>query len=100
MISIDGNKVATFPIEHRIEQQLRVTGVCVFAAPDAAGVDELHVVIESRTPVPAPALSWLAAAFATFASVRVHRMDALPRNDMGKVERLALRRALALDLQS
>ena len=52
VVNILGDKVAVGPIEEALQQQLRVTGVCVFSMPDETGEEIIHVTIEA-----APALA-------------------------------------------
>jgi acyl-coenzyme A synthetase/AMP-(fatty) acid ligase len=94
VIAIEGDKVATGPIEERLERELGVTGVCILATPDADGNDEIHVVVESATAVGTADAARVARTFAGFSKVEFHIVDKLPRNHMGKLDRVALRRRL------
>ncbi|PZO50314.1 MAG: hypothetical protein DCF16_13180 [Alphaproteobacteria bacterium] len=96
VISINGDKHSTLPYEQALERKLAVTGAAILSAPNERGEDELHVALESfdQTLVQqAPAVS---AMFPTFRRVHVRIVAQLPRNHMGKIDRLALRAVLGL----
>jgi len=99
VINIMGNKVSPAPIEERLRDALGVDGVCLFSMPDAAGEEQIHVVIESPAPPDVAGLApILAAHLRGFPSARVHHVRRLPRNHMGKLLRQAARaQALASD---
>ena len=55
---------------------------------DDGGEEQAHLVIESETPIsPARLNPAVRRELADFASVRVHFVESLPRNAMGKVLR-------------
>jgi acyl-coenzyme A synthetase/AMP-(fatty) acid ligase len=95
VINIDGGKVAVEPIEAALQNRLDADAVCVFATPNAAGTEELHVAIESRRKIAqatlAPALQ---AELKGYPHARVHFVSAIPRNAPAKIDRAALKRLL------
>jgi acyl-CoA synthetase (AMP-forming)/AMP-acid ligase II len=95
VISVNGDKVATAAIERVLEREFAARAVCVFATPDESGGDELHVVVETVAPVKSAGASRLAARFPSFAAVRLHAVARMPRNDMGKIDRLEVQRQVA-----
>jgi acyl-coenzyme A synthetase/AMP-(fatty) acid ligase len=96
VINLGGSKYPTTPIETALQERLGVKAVCVFSAPTADG-EAVHVAIEPGAAlVTAGALkAALEAAMPPMRTqVRVHKVEALPRNHMGKVDRAALKRQL------
>jgi acyl-coenzyme A synthetase/AMP-(fatty) acid ligase len=92
VINLRGNKVSPGPIEDSLRQALGVTGVCLYSMQDAAGDEEIHVVIEAAAPAPMDRLTAaLRAELRDVAAVQVRYVTALPRNAMGKVMRDAVR---------
>jgi acyl-coenzyme A synthetase/AMP-(fatty) acid ligase len=100
VINVRGNKISPAPIEDRLGELLGVSGICLFSMHNDSGEEEIHVVIETPTPIDSERLI---AAFKQelrgFHRVRVHFAAALPRNEMGKVLRQAVR-AQAIASQS
>jgi acyl-coenzyme A synthetase/AMP-(fatty) acid ligase len=95
VINVLGDKIATQPFELALQDALGVEGVCLVSEQGAEGGEELHVIVETATPIDAATLR--DAALATlhgFADARFHFIDRFPRNHMGKVERFKLRKAL------
>jgi acyl-coenzyme A synthetase/AMP-(fatty) acid ligase len=97
VVNVLGNKVATAPIERALEDRLGVEGVCIVSIPGDEPDDEIHVVIEAKRR---PTLAELDAAgrielgLIARVPVKVDFIDELPRNDMGKVQRLVLKQRL------
>ncbi len=92
VINVRGDKISPAPIEDRLGELLGVSGICLFSMPDDSGEEVIHVVVESPTPIDSERLI---AAFKQelrgFKQVRGHYVAALPRNEMGKVLRPAVR---------
>jgi len=89
-----GFKIATGPIERALQDLLGAEGVCVFTQQDG-DTEDVHVAIQSRVPVDRDTLAAFARRELTaFPRVRFHVVRELPRNAMGKVKRLDLRRQL------
>ncbi len=92
-LNIGGEKFSPVPIEQRLKEALPVSDICLFSMPDAAGEEELHVILESEAPVPADVLAAaVKAELRGFVRARVHYAKVLPRNDMGKVIRAQARK--------
>jgi acyl-coenzyme A synthetase/AMP-(fatty) acid ligase len=86
-----GEKIATTPIEQDLQTALGSTGVALFATPNAArGEDDFHIAIEAQTPPNAQMLSLLIKKL-PIPHAHVHVLEMLPRNAMGKIDRIALR---------
>jgi acyl-coenzyme A synthetase/AMP-(fatty) acid ligase len=95
VINALGTKIATGPIEQKLADRYGAEGVCVFAAPNAAGEDEVHVVIQSAAPIDARLMEPHARELrGLFHAVHFHRVAQLPRNHMGKVQRMVLRQQI------
>lgn len=90
-----GDKIATAPHEQKIQELLGVRGVCIFSVPNAAtGIDDVGVALECETDFTPEHLT-KALGQTPFARARVHQLRQLPRNHMGKIDRIALRAMLA-----
>ncbi len=96
IVNVFGDKVAAGPIEAALQEKFALTGVCVVSMPDEDGQEIVHVAIESATRFDPSALAAaLAEAFRGTVPARIHYVDALPRNGMGKIERATLRDRIA-----
>jgi acyl-CoA synthetase (AMP-forming)/AMP-acid ligase II len=92
VINVKGQKISPEPLELALREQLAVRGVCLFSMPDAAGEEEIHVIIEAPAPVaPERLAAVLSQALTGFPHAQVHYTAALPRNAMGKLLRPAAR---------
>jgi acyl-CoA synthetase (AMP-forming)/AMP-acid ligase II len=93
VINLDGDKVATAPIEAALQDRLGAGGVCVFSMPAADAGEQIHIAIETRHPIDQAQLAAaIAAHFPRFRGAHVHLVAALPRGQGGKVDRGALKR--------
>jgi 2,3-dihydroxybenzoate-AMP ligase len=92
VINMNGHKISPAPIEDNLREALGVSGVCLFSMQDDHGEEEVHVVIEARTPIDAERLgATLRRELTGFPRACVRYVTALPRNSMGKVLRAAVR---------
>jgi acyl-coenzyme A synthetase/AMP-(fatty) acid ligase len=88
VINVRGHKISPEPIELALREALEVTGVCLFSMPDAAGEEEIHVIIETPAAIEARRLSAaLRQSLTGFPHAQVHYTTRLPRNAMGKLLR-------------
>jgi acyl-CoA synthetase (AMP-forming)/AMP-acid ligase II len=97
VINVKGNKIWPAPIEERVREALSVSGVCLLSAPNRAGDEELHLVIEAPTPLdPGIVAAVLPSELrkAGLGTVHITHTPALPRNAMGKVVRDSLTAAV------
>lgn len=97
VISINGDKHSTLPIEQEVQRRLNIEAAAIIAAPNARGDDEIYVALESADPALASTADWIPGLFPGFAQVHVRVITKLPRNHMGKIDRFALRRTLGVD---
>ena len=94
VINIRGEKISPASIEDRLGELFGVSGVCLFSTQNDSGEEEIHVVIETPTPIDSGQLT---AAFDQVQELRgfqlghVHQVAALARNPIGKVLRQAVR---------
>jgi acyl-coenzyme A synthetase/AMP-(fatty) acid ligase len=96
VINVMGDKYGTLPIETGLQARLGAQAVHVFshAGPDG---EVVHVVIQPGEPISAEALkAALLETLPRMRAVRVHRVDSFPRNNMGKIERVALKAQLGI----
>lgn len=96
VISINGDKHSTLPFEQALERKFSVTAAAVLSAPNARGDDEIHVALESNDQSLASQTGVVASMFSMFDRVHLRVFETLPRNHMGKIDRLALRGMLGL----
>jgi acyl-coenzyme A synthetase/AMP-(fatty) acid ligase len=96
VISINGDKHSTLPFERALERRFSVSGAAVLSAPNKDGEDEVHVVLETTERQLTAEAASLSAMFPVFSRVHVSVLDALPRNHMGKIDRMQLRKLLGL----
>jgi acyl-CoA synthetase (AMP-forming)/AMP-acid ligase II len=95
VINVDGDKVATAPIEAALQDRLGAEGVCVFSLQGDDAGEDVHIAIQSRRPIGRDELAGaLRGHLPRFTRADVHFVAALPRNAAGKVDRRALRRQI------
>ncbi len=99
VLNVKGEKIAVAPLEQRIQQTLEVDEVCVFSGLNAAGQNELVIVIESDSEPPKEKLDSISGEFGSrefgeFDNVRFSVLREFPRAEAGtaKVLRAALRK--------
>ena len=92
VINVQGQKISPAPIEDRLSELFGVSGVCLFSMQNDSGEEEIHVVVETSTPIDSERLiAALNQELHRFHRGCVHYVTALPRNQMGKVLRQAVR---------
>jgi acyl-coenzyme A synthetase/AMP-(fatty) acid ligase len=95
VINFMGAKVAVAPIELALQERLAADEVCVFTMQSEGADEDLHIAIQARARLSREELTTIARGeLKPFPSVYFHYLDEFPRNDMGKVERLVLKRRL------
>jgi len=95
VINLAGEKISPVPIEEALETQLGVPGIAVFGVSGNRITDDLHVVIESSTPLDESRLETARKdVLRNFLAVHFHYRDSLPRTDLGKLQRQNLRRMI------
>jgi acyl-coenzyme A synthetase/AMP-(fatty) acid ligase len=95
VLNVMGDKLPAAPIEQALEEALGVSAVCALSEQDADQAEALHIVIETPGPIEDARLRAASDAHLRgFPHAHFHFIDALPRNAMGKIERLTLKRRL------
>ena len=95
VINVQGHKRPSGPLEQELQDHLGAEGVCVFSSSDDQAEEVLHIVIQPIRPVTKSQLEAIGRELLkVYGRVRFHMVERMPRNHMGKVQRLALRRQL------
>lgn len=95
VLNMMGNKRPSGPYEVALQDALGLEGVCLMSEQGANGDEQLHVILESATPIDEETLRRAALAHLRgFPAARFHFVDRFPRNAMGKVERFKLKQRL------
>jgi acyl-CoA synthetase (AMP-forming)/AMP-acid ligase II len=98
MINRGGNKVFSAEVEELLREHPAIADAAVVAAPDALAGEAVvaFVVPAEGASVDLPLVrSWVTSGMAEYAAPsRLHVVDELPRNAVGKTDKLALRAAL------
>ena len=96
VINRQGDKLPAATFEADLQRDLGVESVCLLSEQGAGAEEELHVVIETPRPIDAARLQEAAQRrLGGFGAIHFHFLSELPRNAMGKVERLKLRQRLS-----
>ena len=93
VINVSGAKIASLPIETALQEALGALGVCVFSMPGLDG-EVVHVAVQPGRPVNEGEVKAAVMAALPPATVRIHMLEVLPRNAIGKIQRTALRAQL------
>ncbi len=95
VINVNGLKVPTDPWERRLQETLSCDGVCVLSGRFRGDVEQLHVFIESSTPISRSALiEAVRTTLYGFPDAQIHKIDAMPRTPLGKIRRIDLAQQL------
>jgi acyl-coenzyme A synthetase/AMP-(fatty) acid ligase len=94
VINAQGAKISPALIEDRLCELFGVSGVCLFSMQNASGEEEIHIVIETSIPIDSQKLTAAlnqVQALRGFHLGRIHYVETLARNAMGKVLRQEVR---------
>jgi len=97
-INLGGEKRPVEILEQRLQETLRVDGICMVSVCGPSLEDELHILIQAQQPLGAEEVTQALARVADVASVsRAHLqfVDSIPRNEMGKIDRPAIRQKIS-----
>ena len=104
MIMRGGNKVYSVELEYLLVSHPDIAEAAVFGVPDRLAYESVAsyvVPAAGRTVDPATVQQWVARHMADFAVPRhIRVVDAIPRNRTGKIDKLALRETMEMELQS
>jgi len=90
--ALDGDPLA---LRSLVQDWLGADGVCILSMQGNGAAEELHVAIQSRRKIEQTELIEIINALPkAFSRVIFHFVDALPRNEIGKVQRLVLKQKL------
>jgi acyl-coenzyme A synthetase/AMP-(fatty) acid ligase len=95
VVPVRGIKIAAETIEAQIQRRLSVGAVGVFSTRGDGSGEELHVVFEAgQRPDVEVLKAMVLADLQAFPRVHFHQIDALPRNDRGKLQRFVLKQMI------
>ena len=92
VLNIGGSKYPPGPIETACIQELGVEDACVLSVPIRLGVDQIHVVLQAaQMPEQARLQSVITRLIPWTQQIQIHCRSQLPRNAMGKVQRMSIK---------
>ena len=104
MIMRGGNKVYSVELEYLLVSHPDIAEAAVFGVPDRLAYEAVATYVvpaAGRTVEPATVQNWVAGHMAAFAVPRhIRVVDVIPRNRTGKIDKLALRETMELELQA
>jgi non-ribosomal peptide synthetase component E (peptide arylation enzyme) len=100
-INLGGEKRPVEILEQRLQERLRLDGICLISIRGASQEDELHILIQSQRPVGRDEVTKAlarAADLKTVPEAHLQYVDTIPRNEMGKIDRPAIRQKISATL--
>jgi acyl-CoA synthetase (AMP-forming)/AMP-acid ligase II len=95
VIIFGGGKMAAEPIEQKLQDRLCIEAACLLSLPGELGKDDVHLILQSRRRLPRAELTAaVKSEMPQLLPVTVHFITEMPRNDMGKIDRIILRRRI------
>jgi acyl-coenzyme A synthetase/AMP-(fatty) acid ligase len=100
VVVLKGEKVATGPLEQKIQRKLQAEEVCLFSGLSKKGEDELIIAIQSNRGIPRSQLEAIAREFPRFEKVRFFIRPDFPRVATGrrKINRALLKKLVFEEL--
>jgi acyl-coenzyme A synthetase/AMP-(fatty) acid ligase len=100
VLNVNGVKIASAPLEQKLERLLGVGAVCLFARFSDSGVEEIAIAIETKTALPLSAVNHAWDEIGIAGPTRVVQFETFPRTTAGmqKIDRKELR-AVVFDSQ-
>jgi acyl-coenzyme A synthetase/AMP-(fatty) acid ligase len=100
VVVLKGEKVATAPLEHEIQQILGVEEVCLFSGLSSKNEEELIIAIQWQRGIPKSKLEGVAAKFPRFEKVRFLILREFPRlpGSRRKINRALLKKLVFEEL--
>ena len=96
VIIVRGVKFAAEPIERVLQEKLGAEAICIVAMPGESDLEEVHVVIQSRLAIAAAEIrAGIRTSLPSADKVRIHFIGEMPRNELGKIDRITLRRRIS-----
>jgi acyl-coenzyme A synthetase/AMP-(fatty) acid ligase len=94
VINVMGEKVGVLPLESALQDRLGAAAVCILSVPGPDG-ESVHVAIQPERVIGMAELrDALSAVLPRVTQAKAHKVEAMPRNHMGKIDRMALRALL------
>lgn len=94
VINVMGSKIGVLPLESALQDRLGASAVCILSVPGPDG-EAVHVAIQPERVIGMAELrEALSAVLPGVAQAQAHKVEAMPRNHMGKIDRMALRALL------
>lgn len=91
VINVMGNKIGVLPLESDLQDRLGAASVCILSIPGPDG-EAVHVAIQPERVIGMAELrEALSAVLPGLTHAQAHKVEAMPRNHMGKIDRAALR---------
>jgi acyl-coenzyme A synthetase/AMP-(fatty) acid ligase len=96
VINLAGIKMAVEPVEQLLQDSLGADTVCLLSLRGESGDDELHAIVQSQHEIGhANVAELIHASLRGFNLAHVHFIETIPRNEMGKIDRLVLRKQIS-----
>ncbi len=100
--NLGGEKRAVEAIEQQMQDMLGADGICLLSLRGPSMEEVLHILIQSRRAVSrSEVLEALVrvAALSSAPNALIHRIDAIPRNEMGKIDRMSARTKISAGIE-
>jgi acyl-CoA synthetase (AMP-forming)/AMP-acid ligase II len=97
-INLGGEKRPVEFLEQLLQDRLDLDGICLISIRSPSLEDELHIVVQSDRPIGKDEVTKALAHVAGLGSVpgaHLHRVDVISRNEMGKIDRAAIRQQIS-----
>ena len=97
-INLGGEKRPVEILEQRLQERLGLEGICLVSIRGQSVEDELHILVQSQRPVGKDEITTALARVAELLRVpeaHVQFVKSIPRNEMGKIDRPAIRKMLS-----
>ena len=97
-INLGGEKRPVEILEQRLQERLGLEGICLVSVCGQSVEDELHILVQSQRPVGKDEITTALARVAELLRVpeaHVRFVESIPRNEMGKIDRPAIRQMLS-----
>ena len=91
VINVRGQKISPSIIEDKLKEMLGISGLCLFSSHNDMGEESFHIAVEAIDKVKEGDVTRiLNQELSGFLNAQIHFVAVLPRNHMGKVQRLAI----------
>ena len=100
-INLGGEKRPVEILEQRLQERLGLEGICLVSVRGQSLEDELHILVQSQRPIGKDEVTTALARVAELLRVpeaHVQFVESIPRNEMGKIDRPAIRQMLSATL--